>query len=163
MGADMCMAYLVWGRGRKPNWAAGERFIKNNLKYDEENEEGALTVTAASELEFTQTQLRGFLNDVRDAYMGRRRDADHIEIGGCEVLLTGGMSWGDDPSDLYRSICNLDDTDGGILEAVGFHRVEDKKDWGSVIRKILKDRKLIPLLLGLDKDLDDLIAKEAKR
>jgi hypothetical protein len=162
MGADMCVAYLVCRKGRKLDWPAGKRVIKN-LKYDEENEDTAPVVTAASDQQYTQIQLLEFLVDVKNACAGSRRDSDCLEIAGNEILITGGMSWGDAPSDLYQSICNLDDVSGDILEAVGFHRKEDYKDWRLVIRRILRNKALIPLLLGLDKDLDDLIAKEAKR
>ena len=160
MGADMCIAYLVKNRKRKLNWKAGERAIKN-LKY-EKDENGVLVATACSGLDMKQETLIGYLANIEEACKGRRRDADIIEIGGNEVLFTGGMTWGDSPSDLYDAICQLDDMDGDILGSVGFHQDEDRKDWKTVVKKILKNRTLLPTLLGLDDDLDKMISKELK-
>lgn len=33
-------------------------------------------------------------------------DVSIIEINGSEVIVTGGFSWGDDPTDSYNCICN---------------------------------------------------------
>jgi len=71
------------------------------------------------------------------------------------------MSWGDDPTNLYSDISNLDEADAGILNAVGFDHEEDNKDWKGLILKMLKNKRpLLPALLGLDKTLDEMISNE---
>lgn len=149
MGADMCLAYLVKTPNRKINYEAGHKYI-NKMK---ENENGS--VGDDPDREYDRDALHGFLKDVEEQ-LGGRTTAD-IGVAGFDMYITGGMSWGDDPSELYTAICALDDADGGILKATGFNRSECFIDYASLFKKILKTKELLPQLMGLDKRLDEMV------
>lgn len=47
------------------------------------------------------------LTMVYDAGEGKRRDGAMWEIEGVEHVVTGGMTWGDDPTDLFQAVVNV--------------------------------------------------------
>jgi hypothetical protein len=57
-----------------------------------------------------------------------------MQIAHLNVLITGGMSLGDDPTNLMSTIANLDDV--GALKAIGFNQ-EDNFDYKNILFKIL--------------------------
>jgi hypothetical protein len=160
MGADMCVAVLVNNAKRTLNWDDGRRVIEK-LPYEEH--EGTMQVCNDQDIWYSKVQLLIHLKTVEEAYLGVMRDATVIENCGNEILLSGGMTWGDDPTETYTAIVTLDDMTGDILEAVGFHRDEDDKDWRPFIGKLLKNKEILPLLMGMDSDLDNLINKRLQK
>jgi hypothetical protein len=151
MGADLCVEVLTWDPKRKLNWKAGKKYIKS-LKYDEDGTTG--------DFGFTKDELLSHLETIREAAEERVRDSVVMRIAHLNVLLTGGMSWGDDPSNTYRSITNLNDIDG-ILDAVGFDK--DELDYKGILEKILKCKAIRPLLLGVDKELDKMLDTKMRK
>lgn len=159
MGADMCIVCLYWDRKRKLNWKAGIKAIKA-LKYIK-NEDGVMLVASDAGMDYKQETLLGYLKDLEDS--SGRRDVWEANFGHLSVLITGGMTWGDDPSDLYTAITALQEVDYDILRAVGFELPEDDTDYRELLMKVLKVKEILPLLIGLDKHLDTLVEKKLKK
>lgn len=54
---------------------------------------------------------RDYLAEARAAVetvFSERRDTGAIQLKGCTYIITGGMAWGDDPTDSYADICKAD-------------------------------------------------------
>ena len=64
------------------------------------------------------------------------------------------MSWGDSPTELFNDINDLEAI--GALDEVGFNNVIDYK---AIVKKILKQKTILPMLMSLDKDFDSLISR----
>ena len=112
-----------------------------------------------SDLLVSKDSLESSINSIKEAVEGKRRDDTIIRVCHLNILLTGGMSWGDDPTDLMGEINLLTDIDcGSILNAIGFD--QDLIDYKALLEKILKVKALQPLLLGLDKTLNGMLEKE---
>jgi hypothetical protein len=47
--------------------------------------------------------LKGLVAEVAD----ERRDTIRMELFGHAVIITAGMSWGDDPTDAWQAVCAL--------------------------------------------------------
>jgi len=60
--------------------------------YDEGNDE------FDSELEFVQDHLTRALTAIRN----ESRELTYLHMGGVHLWITGGMSWGDDPTELFQ-------------------------------------------------------------
>ena len=79
-----------------------------------------------------------------------------MEKGHLNILYTGGMSWGDSPSETFDLIADLEES-GGIMEAIGFY--QDDHDYKELLMKVLSLHKQIcPTLLGLDPTLDKIVS-----
>ena len=136
----------------KPNWNKGHSYIDNltdkqltDVEYlGEDPDDLSNTIKKA---------LHDKLNSVKDTYKGSR-ELTTLEFPPYKVFLTGGVSWGDSPSDIFNDISDLDLV--GVLEEVGFNNVIDYK---KIVDKILKQKVVLPMIMSLDKDLDALISK----
>ena len=160
MGADLIDYTLTWDKKRKLNWNAGFKHIK----FLDENSEGFINISntwGSGDLEETKDTLNSDLTELKDIIRaGGRRDVSLTGIGHLNVLWTGGMSWGEDPTDMLTSLSHLED--GYVLDEVGFCR--DEIDYKKILTKILKKKRdLLPLLLNIDKTLDKMLEKEFKK
>lgn len=152
MGADLLIWALTWDRSRKLNWRAGRDRVIKLLNKDQEIED-------ASGIILTKENVLGYIEEVKAGVEGRTREGTILEILHMNVLVSGGMSWGDDPTELGNAIHELLEIDNSsILQAIGFD--QDNIDYKDLVKKILKNKPILPTLLGLDKDLDKLIARE---
>ena len=143
MGADLEMFSVPYLRdGFTPNWQAGYD------KIDQIPEEGDRDYT------------RGHLDDFKEMFEGKfRRDVTVHEVGPYDVILTGGMTWGDTPTEFCDTICAL--SEYGILDAVGFY---DTVNWYKLFNLVLEKAgtEVLPLLIGLDPDLDKIVKEKLK-
>ena len=119
MGADFLLASLVIDRERSPDFAAGhaaiERLSSDDVEvrdefFDEEpdTEEGMAAIREA---------LRDALSDLEHGLASR--EVEWICVRGATVYITGGMSHGDTPTELFGTIARLRAVKG-VLAAVGF-------------------------------------------
>jgi hypothetical protein len=155
MGADMIMYTASYpSEGFEPDWDKGEEVIKELSKdqgfldeycYDSEEEGYELFMS-----KFTEFQ---------DAYNGKRRDEARENVGAITIMMSGGMSWGESPSDLGDIMGDLERYD--ILDACGFN---DRTDWKKLFDLVLDKggSKLLPLLMGIDPKLDTIVANKLK-
>lgn len=59
-----------------------------------------------TEQEFYETTRSNIIGFVEEAYTSRNsREVSVMLVDGKEYLITGGMSWGDDPTDHFRAFC----------------------------------------------------------
>ena len=119
MGADMLISLLYLPTGSEPDWPAGEKQIEKLAGMPKKKWPTELTERCdgkkANEL---VTLLRADLKNVEAAWGGNHREGTSFTIGGHEILVTGGLSWGDMPTELSDSIDRL--WSSGVAEACGF-------------------------------------------
>ena len=145
MGADMLIACF----SERIDFKAGHAYI------DKEDWVGRLDEDIVDE-DFV-SDLHGKLKKIEDAYADKRRDCTFIEFAPYRIYLTGGESWGDSPTELFNDITDLENL--GVLDECGFNQVIDYR---RILNKILNLKKVLPGLLGLDEDLDEMISDKLK-
>jgi len=118
MGADMCLQYFEWPRGRRARQSQknlGKKLDKMYAIIDElEKEDDDQDELVAEALQGNNTkydELREDVTVLKDACLDGRRDCAVITIENTYVLITGGMSWGDPPTDLYNVFDRLYDAE----------------------------------------------------
>lgn len=126
MGADLLLTFAVIDEARSPVWSAAERRIAavsekeleawlgevGEGEYADEHEPDRLA------MDRVRRSLQEDLAAFRDGVEGNRRDMDWLAVRGARVWVTGGMSWGDEPSDLSAPLKRLHAA--GVLAAAGF-------------------------------------------
>lgn len=138
MGADMIVSTLWLPVGVEPDWEAAEKaaaeftcsaegfpidsdlhgsLIEQVLLGDFEHHEAK---TDKARKEIVDGLIGGALKVVKAGVNGKRRDLTWSQFAGWTVYITGGLSWGDSPTDCCEAITSLQDT--GILEEAGFFR-----------------------------------------
>lgn len=153
MGADFITSSLIWDEDKKLNWDAGKKIIEEIFKEAEEKDE---VVETESGCEIDKDTAISSLESVEHAVKHGTRENDLINVDGHVIFITGGMSWGESPTTLYDDIYNI--CIDGVLEAIGFTTTE----YSLMMKKILKKKSLLPLLMGIDKELDKIISKKLK-
>jgi hypothetical protein len=162
MGADLLLTTLVWDKDRKLNWKAGHTAIDALQTYDDENHEPSENGHLECDTpELTKEELHDLLDNVKQATEDNFRDASIMFIGHLNILYSGGMSWGDSPSEIYDAINTVSEF-SSVTEAVGLDTPEDLINYKGVVDKLMKNKATLPLLLGLDKDLDKILEQKLK-
>jgi hypothetical protein len=124
MGADFVVATLY---ATRENLAREIERTKKRIGKLKEKDCGFAEDMLGSPLgeDLTLEDLKkGLIDDcdlVFQAMLGNRRDGIYIEIGGYDVLIAGGETWGDDPSDTYSAINRLDQSGVFKFPAAGRH------------------------------------------
>jgi hypothetical protein len=80
------------------------------------------TIRTSLGLEQIRAVLRTDLRELREAIAGCREVAEMI-VRGARLYLTGGMSWGDGPTEVWDVIARLRAV-RGVLAAAGFEGEE---------------------------------------
>ena len=120
MGADLLIASLVVERDRSLDFEAGraaidrltpEDIFEPDLYFDEDPQTGA-------GLGAIRERLRAELDELKLG-LSHSREIGWIEVRGALVYLTGGLSYGDSPTELFETIDRLRAA-SGVLAAVGF-------------------------------------------
>ncbi len=120
MGADLIIAALVIDNQGEPDFKAGHRTIErlgaNDIDVlDEFADDDPKTPEG---LERIRAALGEDLDELRWS-LDESREVDWIDVRGATVYLTGGISYGDSPTDLFKTISRLRAAKG-VLRAVGF-------------------------------------------
>jgi hypothetical protein len=145
MGAELILHALWWEKDREIDWDAGfARIAKLKLKKSND---------------ITKDDLRDKLNNVKLACNDQNSEGAVLEIDHLKILIAGGDSWGDDPSELYTDLSTLLEYAEPVLHAAGFLMLIDYK---VVLLKILQTKNILPMLLGIDDNLDKMIAVKLK-
>lgn len=153
MSSELILRTLCWDKDSKLDWGAGFRFIEA-LDYEDgvlEGEDG----------EYTLTELCAYLRALMGATSGNINNTQTYlwGIGHLKMLVTGGDSWGDSPSEFFQEWHILGEL--GVLPVVGF--LDTIVDWKGIMCKILESTNLIPALLHIDPALDKLIESHLKK
>lgn len=141
MGGDFCLAFVGIEKDKDPDWKKGEEFIEK-LKATHLSKWESVFGENAPDMEYffskldissetylneqeldmnDRTQacdmLRKCLSRVQSAWEHGTRDSTIIEIDGKDFLFSGGMSWGDPPTDTYEEITLF--LDSGLARETG--------------------------------------------
>lgn len=147
MGAEMIIYSVPYAKDLQPDWAAGKALI-NNLGI-----EGNII---EDDIEFLEDNLDLF----KALFIQGSRETTVHEFGDIKAIITGGSSWGDEPTDACGLISNLDEH--GILQECGFY--PDIPDYKKLFELVLDKAgsTVLPLLTGLDPDLEEIIKEKLK-
>ena len=112
MGADLCLEYVTIKQSKKPNWAKGLAKIKAlEKKYKTNPEEFPVDedtfgpeADGAEVIDILKSDFIEFKEGIKKL---QRRDLTRITVGPYYAYITGGMSWGDEPTNLYGAINRL--------------------------------------------------------
>lgn len=131
MGADMIVAAAVLPKRTAPDWTSARGYIaalRATRLRDRMGEEQVAELTdvcdvipyiSAQTMAELRSELRSALREFETAVDGSDRELTWLTLrNGDVVYLTGGMSWGDAPTELYEAMEKLVWT--GVLEAAGF-------------------------------------------
>lgn len=146
MGADFLCFVIGMPIGQEPDWDIDDKQWKEAAEtwIERRGEKGE------TDVDDVVKHLKEQVEDVRFAWNGGYvRDAAVFERGHEKLLVTGGLSWGDDPTETFTAIQDL--YDSGLIDVLGF----DKSPDGGFMEK------LDPLLKkveerGLKKEADDI-------
>jgi hypothetical protein len=122
MSADLLLAALVVDEERQLDFDAADRAIAALqgldvtepdffVGHDPDRPEGLEQIRAA---------LRSDLRELRDAIEGRRYlEIAEMNVRGARLYITGGLSYGDGPTEIWDAIARLRAV-RGVLAAAGF-------------------------------------------
>lgn len=156
----MLVSYFYCEEELKPNWKNGEDKITQLLK--KWKKQGLPTdMSYWGEPQTAANSLREQLKEIRAVFTnpGDYQELSVFYLGPYKIFLTGGMSWGDDPSNLFSTINDL--SQSGILAACGFD--QPIPDAVNILRKILAVDQIRPLLIGLDEELDEMLDQKGRK
>lgn len=166
MGADLCTWYLWKDKDRILDWDAGREKLKEMalslLDEDQRDDEETLDATILGESScYNYAELEQALEEAHVIVEGSpRRDTSHITFAHLDIWETGGMSWGDDPTDTYsifQRVCDVPE----VLEVIGLN--QDDINYKDILMKVLKlNPDILPTLVGVDPNLDKIIEKDFK-
>lgn len=128
MGADLLIYALTIEHGKSPDFEAATRWIDELSNRKPADWPAVETYSWDVELDPEEdplgwvaenvARLRSDLNEFRDAMTHGSRELAVILIRNADVYLTGGMSWGETPTELADVFTRLDDS--GVAVAAGF-------------------------------------------
>ena len=120
MGADLLLAWFEIDAAKEPDWEAGRKRIRNLTPEDwERAERMGYPVNLPADMDDINCAL-AHIDTVKDRWENGGRDATTIEIRGANLLMTGGMSWGDSPTEAWDAFSDLYALPG-VVAAMGFN------------------------------------------
>lgn len=115
----MILSVLSIGKKKKPDFKKGEEFIRQLEMTSAEEWPTSFTERFSDEIAIgpmVETLLDN-LETLEQAWSGHHREAAFMEVCGRRLIVTGGLSWGDSPTDLMDVIDNL--LESGVAKACG--------------------------------------------
>jgi hypothetical protein len=159
MGADMLVAcfFEPFDKDFKPDWGRASKYLEEQIAMWIKKDKVPSGIDYLGEPEEAADAIRSHLKEVKDAYEGGHRELTTLEFPPYRVYLTGGMSYGDSPSEIFNSINNLNELN--LLDKAGFNEVPN---YQGMVTSMLAVKSTLPLFMGLSTDLDELISKRLK-
>jgi hypothetical protein len=120
MGADMLIASLAIEQGLDPDFAAAHRVVEviTGDRVEEADEFDDLPDLDSPEgLLALRADLHDRLDQLEQALCGR--EFTWTTVRGANVFVTGGLSWGDSPTEAFELVNRLRAV-RGVLAATGF-------------------------------------------
>lgn len=164
MSSETFFTWLWWLDGADLKWDEGLAALKKETERIREEDLGM----SADEMDledvevndvYTYSQAVDAYKDLRVIIEGKSNLADyaHFKVAGIHFIVTGGTSWGDDPTESFSclDIVNMDD----INDVIGL--CPDLPSVG-LLDKITDLKAAQPMLLGMDEQLDEMIKRKAK-
>lgn len=118
MGEEFIAQILSMKKGKEPKWEEAKKYIRDNRK--------AITKkwNAEMEDETEYNMVKRLIDDIDTLKRGwdtGNRECIIFEHNGDKMLITGGLSWGDNPTETFGAISDLDRAD--ILDILGFYDI----------------------------------------
>lgn len=169
MGADLCLAWLIHDKDITPNWDAGRAKLQElaeielktdpNGCYDEDTSLEDVYMTDGGP-EITYAEALESIDYIENAE--GKRDFSSVTLGHFTMLISGGMSWGDDPTDSFEHLDRIGRLPAEVLTEMGFY-AESVPDYKEYLNKILNlHPEILPTLPGLDPEFDGMIEARLK-
>lgn len=171
MGADLCLNILVWDEDKTLDWDAGRKTLEEYARtvWKEENPDREPT---EEELDTTilddgmaYSMIKSALTELELCFKSGfiRRDVNVIQFPPYYILIAGGESWGESPSEMYDILQDIfaTNTEPSLCEVIGFEI--SPVNYKAIVEKILQAKNVCPLLLGIDPVLDEMIAGRLKK
>ncbi|MDG7022996.1 MAG: hypothetical protein JRN45_00585 [Nitrososphaerota archaeon] len=117
-GADFICFVIGMPIGQEPKWGVSEKEFRRAAREWIKNR-----ADAGAEVKDVVKDLKQSATEVKQAWNGGGRDVAVFERGHEKLLVTGGMSYGDDPTDLFAHIQDL--YDSGLIDVLGFDQQPD--------------------------------------
>jgi hypothetical protein len=106
MGADMLIIGYAIQRGREPDWDKARKAAAE-IDYDQES-----FVDSGTTLEEVREKI-----DILEASLTRgNRELGILDLADLRLYVTGGMSWGDSPTELWSAF----ELPSPVIRAAGF-------------------------------------------
>jgi len=157
MGADMLVScfFEPIDKDFKPDWEGTSKYLEEQIKKWIKKDTVPACIDYMGEPEEAASTVRSALEEVKNAYeQGDHRELTSLEFPPYRVYLTGGMSWGDSPSEIFNSINTLNELN--LLDKAGFNQVPNYKE---IVDEMLKVKDILPLFMGLSQELDKEVSK----
>lgn len=117
MGADLCMAYVFHRQGSEPShekaWAEIDRLTSSEVKRLSANIEADWMFDDVDfdrmnneDVKVIKDTMKSWIQTLVES-LDHPRQVSSIFICGWVMYMTGGMSWGDDPSDVFSIWTNV--------------------------------------------------------
>jgi hypothetical protein len=118
-------------KGVEPKWTLGkERLLEAAKEYkDYDNDKETPDEKVAEDLEDEIANLKEAWES------GNTDQAAVVDRGHEKLLITAGESCGDDPTEIFGTICRL--ANSGLLEEIGFDRPEAKDELWNELERVL--------------------------
>ena len=115
MGEDFVAQILSMKKGKNPKWEEAKKYIRDNRKaitkkWNENMNDDTEHDVVKRLIDDIDTLKRGWDDGSRECIT--------FEHKGDKILITGGLSWGDNPTETFGAISDLDES--GILDLLGF-------------------------------------------
>lgn len=159
MGNNFVTEVIWYRKGDLLNFKTGHDYIDGFS-----DDEIAHIADSTGRMEETvRDHLHACLRQIEGLFGPSDHDLDYTEyeFPPYNIYVTGGDSWGNDPTELFTYISELVTADfngKNVLEVCGLN--PETLDYREILMKILSTKALIPLLIGIDKNLDLIIEKE---
>jgi len=125
MGADLILTACAIKQGQVPDWQSGEKFLEELVIDDDLLEEldcSGMYIEQYENDEDAMVDIRERLGSALDefqaAYEMGDRSTVYFPFGEWQLIICGGTSWGDTPSECFDAINFLEAA--GVMKAMGF-------------------------------------------
>lgn len=119
IGADFIFWRVAMPQDKPPDWEKARQYIEAEVWHTTKDTWAQLQEDFAYEdPQESKEDLLADLEILKQAWEGHDREAGIMTFLGHRILITGGMTWGDDPTGLYTSMVRLWNTQA--LELAGF-------------------------------------------
>lgn len=173
MSSDFLLTWISWLDADKLDWDAGLAKLKEfaeEIRDENPDEFDSLDEVTMTECDYTYEELRSAYEELRTAINEATKygyvpaSTAYVVIGGLHMFITGGESWGDSPTEFFDVLDKVSRPvePEEVNEVIGLDPdvVAMPSD---LMRCLVKDHpKEQPLLIGVNKKLDEMITKELK-
>lgn len=123
MGADMCLALAILPKGQKPKFEEARTYIDTVSEADvlaacAETSVEDIPYFGGEDMDELREAMKSALSSFERAVTDWHREAATLDFGDKVVYASGGLSWGDAPTELYEEIQLLIWT--GVMPVAGF-------------------------------------------